>query len=213
MNKKIRLIIFAKAPIAGLSKTRLIPALGVKGSAQLAKKLLTHSIGQALAADVDVIELCAAPEADSPEWQPFKSSKRLEWSEQGIGDLGERLARAVRRSMALGESVLLMGMDCPGLSHQKITEAADSLRLPSLEFKKRPYDCCIVPVSDGGYALLGLTQYHASLFTDMPWSTDQVTQLSCERMTSLDWSICVLPSLHDIDEPEDLQYLPMSFLP
>jgi len=38
------LVIMAKAPQPGLAKTRLIPALGADGAAQLAKQLLTHTL-------------------------------------------------------------------------------------------------------------------------------------------------------------------------
>jgi len=41
------LIVFAKAPVAGLAKTRLIPALGPDGAARLAERLLAHSLQQA----------------------------------------------------------------------------------------------------------------------------------------------------------------------
>ena len=52
MNKKTHIIIFAKAPLAGFAKTRLIPALGEQGAAQLAKQLFDHAIKEALSADI-----------------------------------------------------------------------------------------------------------------------------------------------------------------
>ena len=39
-----RVVIFAKAPLAGLAKTRLIPALGMAGSAALATTAQTLSV-------------------------------------------------------------------------------------------------------------------------------------------------------------------------
>ena len=41
------LIVFAKAPVAGRAKTRLIPALGAEGAAALAARLLDHAMQQA----------------------------------------------------------------------------------------------------------------------------------------------------------------------
>jgi len=38
------LIVFAKAPVAGLAKTRLMPALGPQGAARLAERLLEHTL-------------------------------------------------------------------------------------------------------------------------------------------------------------------------
>lgn len=43
-----RLVIFAKAPVAGTVKTRLIPALGAQGSAELAQRMLLQTLAQAL---------------------------------------------------------------------------------------------------------------------------------------------------------------------
>lgn len=60
------LIVFAKAPVAGLVKTRLIPALGAEGAAALAHRLLEHAVATAMAAGFDTVELCAAPDAEHP---------------------------------------------------------------------------------------------------------------------------------------------------
>ena len=54
--KPVRIVIFAKAPLAGLAKTRLIPALGQQGAAELAKRLLGHTLREALAAQVGPVE-------------------------------------------------------------------------------------------------------------------------------------------------------------
>ena len=54
----LRIIVFAKAPRPGLAKTRLIPALGAAGAAALAARMLAHTLDQALASGVGVVELC-----------------------------------------------------------------------------------------------------------------------------------------------------------
>tara|TARA_R110001599_G_scaffold327347_2_gene540272 strand:+ start:51 stop:356 length:306 start_codon:yes stop_codon:yes gene_type:complete len=69
----------------------------------------------------------------------------------------------------------------------------------------------ISPVSDGGYALMGLNAFHPSLFDDIPWSTEKVSELTLERFRILDWQVAHLKPLHDIDKPDDLQYLPEKF--
>ena len=55
------LIVFAKAPVAGLAKTRLIPALGPEGAANLAERLLEYTLQQARALPVEHLELCVSP--------------------------------------------------------------------------------------------------------------------------------------------------------
>jgi len=53
-------IVFAKAPVAGMAKTRLAPALGLARAAALAERMLRHTLTQAAAADVGPVELCAS---------------------------------------------------------------------------------------------------------------------------------------------------------
>src|SRR5690606_656533 len=63
------ILIFAKAPRAGLAKTRLIPALGPEGAAQLAGRMLEHAVQQAMETGVEHIELCVTPDASHPAFQ------------------------------------------------------------------------------------------------------------------------------------------------
>lgn len=200
--KSVRIIIFAKAPLPGLSKTRLIPALGENGSATLAKRLLDHTIRQALAAEVGPVELCVSPGLHHPTWQTVSIPSSIQWSEQGNGNLGDRLARRVLRSGSTGEPVLLIGMDCPSL---------DSSRLRSAAAELQGHDAVIVPATDGGYVLLGLQRFDAVVFTGIPWSTQMVAAETLKRLRLLNWSVRTLPTLHDIDEPDDLRWLPRSW--
>ena len=55
--RETRIVIFAKAPVPGRVKTRLIPALGAEGSAALAAEMLERTVGEALAT-VLAVELC-----------------------------------------------------------------------------------------------------------------------------------------------------------
>lgn len=195
----VRIVIFAKAPLPGQAKTRLIPSLGAEGAASLAGQLLNHCVSEALAAKVGTAELCVSPSVELPVWRCFSIPPTVMWTEQGGGGLGERLARAAQRVTDEGESMLLIGTDCPELTAHTLRDAARALDHS---------DACIVPVSDGGYALLGVKQYLPSLFFDMPWSTAAVASLTRERIMAAGLSLCELPVLNDIDEPADLHYLP-----
>ncbi len=199
LRKRIRIVIFAKAPLPGLAKTRLIPALGREGSAQLAKRLLNHALEQSLAANIGPVELCVSPTALHPIWQDLALPASFEWSEQGDGDLGERLNRASQRVTSNGEAILLIGTDCPGLTAEKLRTAAETLH---------HHDACMVPVSDGGYALLGMRQHLPAVFNDIPWSTDAVARITRQRILEHGFALQQLTALHDIDEPQDLRYLP-----
>jgi hypothetical protein len=200
--KVVRIVIFAKAPLAGLAKTRLIPRLGPNGSAALAARLIQYTVRQALAARVGPVELCAAPDTKQAIWKTLELPGDIQWSEQGDGDLGLRMARTAQRVIERGESLLLLGTDCPQLNSGRLRATARTLMTN---------DACLVPVTDGGYVLIGLNRYHPSLFADIPWSTADVAHLTRRRISALAWSSTEFPALHDIDEPDDLQWLPIGW--
>jgi len=196
--KKARIVIFAKAPQAGFAKTRLIPVLGADGAAQLARRMLGHAIKQAIDADTGIVELCMTP-ADSVAWQEVTIPDAIICSDQGGGDLGARLARAAERVIAAGEPIILIGTDCPALEAKDLHQIAEQLE---------HNDVVMVSTADGGYAALGLKRFHPSLFSGINWSSDTVAMETLHCISSLGWSVHLLPMLHDIDEAADLRWLP-----
>jgi len=194
----VRIVLFAKAPLPGLAKTRLIPALGALGAAEFARRMMKHAVTQALAAEVGPVELCVTPFHQESTWQSLGIPAAVTWSDQGEGDLGSRMARAAQRVLAAGESVLLIGGDCPALSAEHLRRAVTSLQ---------HFDATLVPTADGGYVLLGLTRFHASLFEDIEWSTGSVAQETLRRLEKLGWNVQTHSMLQDIDEPADLKGL------
>ena len=193
-----RIIIFAKAPQPGFAKTRLIPALGAKGAAELAQQMLFNTLHEALAAGIRTVELCSTPRIDDVAWQGITFPLGIEITDQGEGDLGARLARASERAIENAELVLLIGTDCVEMSATLLRDAAQSLH---------EHDAVIHCAADGGYALLGLKRYSAVLFNAMPWSTDTVASTTIARIGQLGWSLHVGQMLHDVDAPQDLKYL------
>lgn len=190
--------LLAKVPIAGEVKTRLIPAVGADGAAQLAKQLLKHSVRQALAVSLHAVELCAThPEHNF--WKAPEFSLPLKLVDQGEGDLGARMARAAERVTSSGGRVILMGADCPTLDAQAIKNLAVALDHS---------DAVIQPAVDGGYVALGLNHFDARLFADMRWSTSGVYRETQNRIAQLGWTLQEFPALRDIDLPEDLEHLP-----
>jgi rSAM/selenodomain-associated transferase 1 len=186
-----RIVIFAKAPLPGRVKTRLIPALGAEGAARLAREMLERTVAEALASGLPV-ELCGDP--DAAEWHEARPGLAL--TAQGEGDLGERLARAAARVLA-GENILLVGADCPELDRGRLRTAAEALQ---------DHDAMIHPAHDGGYALLGLRRFEPSLFDGIDWSTPVVAAQTLARIEALDWSLHLGETLRDVDEPEDLAH-------
>ena len=201
--KPTRIIIFAKAPQPGFVKTRLIPALGAERAAELARQMLFNTLHEALSADIGPVELCVTPEINQAAWQGMHLPTGIEISDQGEGDLGARLTRASERALVNAESALLIGTDCAELSSALLREAAQALH---------DHEAIIHCTVDGGYALLGLKRFDPFLFSDIPWSTDAVSGTTLARIEQLGWSVRVGQVLHDVDEPQDLKYLPSRWM-
>ena len=197
--KPVRIVIIAKAPIPGFCKTRLIPALGKTGAAELARRMLVEAVNAALSSRVGPVELCVTPALNAYDWTTLGLPGCLTWSEQGDGDLGARMARVARRVTSEGASVVLIGTDCPALDSGLLQRAALALR---------DHQASLVPAEDGGYTLLGLQSFDQTLFDNMPWSTAEVAAETRRRIARLGWHLCDFPPLHDIDEPQDLAMLP-----
>jgi len=198
----VRIVLFAKAPLPGLAKTRLIPALGALGAADLARRMLVHALGQAVLAGLGPVELCVTPAPNEAIWQTLDVPATVAWSDQGEGNLGTRMARAAQRGTHSGESVLLIGSDCPALDAGRLCRCAAALQR---------FDATLVPTADGGYVLLGLNRFHGSVFEDIEWSTPTVARETLLRLRQLGWTVQHYPMLHDIDEPADLCHLPDSW--
>jgi uncharacterized protein len=198
----VRIVLFAKAPLPGLAKTRLIPTLGAQGAADLARRMLVHALGQAVSAGAGPVELCVTPSPDEAIWHTLDVPATVTWSDQGEGDLGTRMARAAQRATHAGESVLLIGSDCPALDAGHLRRCAAALQR---------FDSTLVPTADGGYVLLGLNRFHAFVFEDIEWSMPTVARETLLRLTKLGWKVHNNPMLHDIDEPADLRHLPDSW--
>jgi rSAM/selenodomain-associated transferase 1 len=186
-----RIIVFAKQPLPGRVKTRLIPALGADGAAKLAADMLARTVDEALGTGLGV-ELCGEPDAGAWFERPVAKTA------QGEGDLGQRLARAARRVLA-EEPVLLIGADCPSLDRRRLRAAADSLAA---------HDAVIHPAQDGGYVLLGLARLEESLFEGIAWSTPTVCADTVARIEALGWALDIRETLADVDEPADLHRHP-----
>ncbi|WP_229658156.1 TIGR04282 family arsenosugar biosynthesis glycosyltransferase [Blastomonas marina] len=180
-----RIVIFARLPVPGECKTRLIPEYGPEGATKIYRSLLLHTVEQALKSGLPV-EIrttggCAAEFrkllGDGPTFVP-----------QGDGDLGAKLAR-------VEHPALVVGSDCPGVIPNLFVAAATALA---------EREVVIGPASDGGYYLIGFNRDVAFLFDDMEWSTDRVFEETMARLAQAQVAPAVLPELADVDEPEDL---------
>ncbi|MBA3677921.1 MAG: TIGR04282 family arsenosugar biosynthesis glycosyltransferase [Sphingosinicella sp.] len=195
--RMMRIVIFAKAPVPGKVKTRLIPALGAEGAAGLAKQMLFTTCREALLAGIGKVELCFAHD---PAWSGDLPSG-VKVTDQGPGHLGERLTRAASRVTSEGDGIIFIGTDCPSLDARRIANACHALD---------SNDAVLLPTFDGGYALVGINRFDPSIFDGIAWSTSSVATDTIARFRALGWSLHIGDMLRDIDEPEDLSHLARS---
>src|SRR6185295_7381939 len=113
-----RLIIFTRYPEPGRTKTRLIPALGALGAAELHRRMTEQAIATArrLAARQAVaLEICYTG-GDAALMQRWLGAD-LPLRAQSGGDLGARMREAFQRAFQQGGArVVIMGSDCPGIT-------------------------------------------------------------------------------------------------
>src|SRR3990172_10280578 len=91
ISTRSRIAVFAKAPVAGEVKTRLIPALGEHGAAALHRALVMHAIENAAGAGIGPVELWCAPDAGHSFFAECRRRHGVTLIAQGEGDLGAPL--------------------------------------------------------------------------------------------------------------------------
>lgn len=193
--RQVQVAVLAKAPIAGLAKTRLIPALGPQGAARL-QRLFTHNtVRVAQAAGLGSVTLWCAPNARHPLFRALARIAGVTCLVQPNGDLGQRMHMAFRLHCVQGP-LLLTGTDCPPLQPEHLRRAARALLDGD--------DAIFYPAEDGGYVLVGLRKPQPALFQGMVWSTAEVMAETRLRAQTLGLRVREFETLWDVDTPSDL---------
>lgn len=181
--------LFARFPLAGAAKTRLIPALGPEGAAHVHRLLVERTVATVRESGLDLtFWFTGAEAADFAAWL----GNGIALAEQGDGDLGARLTR-------VAAPAILLGADVPGLTAQHLRQAADALERN---------DVVIGPALDGGYYLLGFNRRLPFLFTGMAWGTSGVLEETLDRLRTAGVEVTLLETLADCDRPADLAHYP-----
>ncbi len=191
-------VIMAKNPIAGRTKTRLCPPLTAAEAAALYEAMLRDTIalvdgleGVQLAVAVTPPEAAARLRQDSPP-----GTLVLPVAGRDIGDC---LRQVFVRLLSAGHpGALALNSDGPTLPRAYLKEAI--VRLDHS-------DVVLGPSEDGGYYLIGLKQPRPELFQGITWSSAQVTAQTLARAAALELAVALLPSWYDVDTPAELERL------
>jgi len=192
-----RILIFAKSPIPGQVKTRLIPTLSAEDACTLHKQLVLRTLSTAVNAALCPVELWCAPTTSHPFFsecaQRFSASLHLQKGE----NLGQRMKNAIEKTLLKSKKVVLIGCDCPELTEQTLCKAITLL--------DKNCDIAINPAEDGGYTLLAMQRSINCIFDGISWGSDQVLTQTRERLKQHSITCREMEILWDLDRPNDLE--------
>lgn len=194
---RARLLVFAKAPIPGRSKTRLAGKLGRRGAARLQARLTRQVLTMAQGAYLAPLHLWCAPSSTHAFFAACRRDYSLSVHRQQGNDLGQRMQHALTRTLRSGRHAVLIGTDCPALTPTLLQQAFHALDDGT--------DVVLVPALDGGYVLIGMRQAAARLFQGVPWGSDRVLAQTRRRLRQLKLAWVELPAVTDVDTPADLR--------
>ena len=194
---KKAVICFTRIPVAGRTKTRLMPLLGGEGCAALHTAFLKDSaeINDRLDADLYIAYL---PDGDAADLQAIFPHAAGFFPQCGE-NLGEKMHNALSDVLAKGyDACVLTGSDLPLMT-------ADHLRSGFSALAQA--DVTIGPTSDGGYYLIGLKQPCSALFSGQTYSHASVFENTCAEAEAVGCTVGQALPCSDVDTPEDLYAL------
>jgi rSAM/selenodomain-associated transferase 1 len=194
---KTILVIVAKGPVPGKVKTRLSSHLSASQASELYTLFIQDMIEEMTHLSENALAIAYTPKHAEPIFKKMLAHPIQLFPQQGA-DLGERLAHIFQRMFHEGyEQVHIINSDSPDLSHRLVRQSIRLLKDPKT-------DVVLGPCSDGGYYLVGLKRPIPELFTQMPWSTDQIFQKTLARSQSLGLRCALVGSWYDIDTYDDM---------
>lgn len=191
----VAIAVFARTPVPGTAKTRLIPRLGPEGAAQLQAQLTERAVARANEVAPQAVSLWWTGEgADTPH-----PTARV--FQQHGADLGARMSHAFDTLLPQHEQVLLIGTDCPAQSADDLHAAARALHGP------HGADIVLQPAEDGGYVLVGIARHAPppwrAIFEGVAWGTGAVLEQTLDRAAQSGLTFRLLPPRPDLDTPDD----------
>jgi len=192
------LIIFAKSPIPGEVKTRLIPYITPTEAAELYKAFIADIICNTHKLKCERVTIAYTPSNAEATFHSI-CGQSVNYLPQKGHNLGERMKNAFMHSFDKGsQRTVIIGTDSPTLPLSYIRDAFDAL-------KEVPVT--IGPTFDGGYYLIGLSEQNAVIFDGVDWSTSRVFSQTLTRIQAINKQLYVLPPWYDVDTSDNLEFL------
>lgn len=191
------LIIMARRPTPGQTKTRLCPPLTPAQAALISEGMLRDTLD--LARQVAGVRPALAISPDGAESYFAALAPDALLIEQGAGDLGARLARVTSAAFAGGARAAgALSSDSPAVPATYLARAFTLLS---------EVDLVLGPTEDGGYYLAALRQAAPPIFNTVPMSTSTVLRDTLAVAAGLGLRAALLPPCYDVDTAADLARL------
>jgi len=192
------LVIMARYPQVGTTKTRLARTIGPEETVRLYRAFLTDLAHTFANREYD---LHWAYSPAGVDYQAFIATLapsllgRMTCFPQQGADLGERLHHVFRRTQERGFGrTIVIGSDSPHIGLASIAHAEQALD---------EADIVLGPADDGGYYLIAMRQPY-DVFSGIPMSTSVVTRMTMEMAHHQGLTVQLIEQLFDVDELPDL---------
>ncbi len=185
-------LIYAKPPLIGLSKTRLARSLSRAEARRIARMTMARTLHEVCDPRWQSV-LYATPDKYLPLGLGGLWPRSLMRRSQGIGDLTDRLETGLAEA-PIGQ-VLFIGADAPDIRRRHIANAFAALKT---------HDAVFGPASDGGFWLFGMHKRRRTIspFRHVRWSGPHA--LADVRANLGETAkVAKLETLIDIDEAAD----------
>jgi rSAM/selenodomain-associated transferase 1 len=193
--------IFAKPPVEGKVKTRLINDIGAAKATKIYQFCLEYTLSLVKNTPYQ-FELWLTEETTDSFFggQHYKLQKGK--------DLGARMHNAINtvltKSPKSNGYPILIGTDCLDLTESHLEQAVAALD---------SNDLVLLPALDGGFALIGCRKIDSRLFNHIKWSSEVVLKQLLDNAQTLKYQVHLLESVRDVDTLLDLnQYAELKYI-
>ena len=197
MTSPNALLVVAKRPAAGHTKTRLCPPLSGDAAAALYECFLRDTLDIMRAVPLVQRTVVFLPEDADGYFKDLAPDMTLVLQQ---GDtLGERLDHLLAHVLGNGaERAVVMDSDSPTLPAAFIEDAFSRLHSA---------DVVLGPCRDGGYYLIGMSRPHPRLLREVQMSTPHVLADTLALAQELGVTVSLLPEWYDVDTAAELDHL------
>lgn len=191
---KRAIILFTRVPLAGQTKTRLMPFLTPKECADIHSNFLKDIYANSKKCNVDIL-VFYTPEGHQSQLEKLFDGQESFFPQCGE-DMGGRMQHAFKTAFRMGyESCVLIGTDIPQITNTIIMKAFNQLQ---------SCDVVIHPTPDGGYYLIGMKQEYPTIWNIESYGTDTVLENTLQHLKRSNLSVSVGEVCSDIDTKDNL---------